>query len=296
MATNYIEPLRMNLWPSPSQKAICEIYDSTGKEDSKFFPLLNYAAIKSRSVGAIHNEYKDAAMKWITDNLECTVTLLTGLEKDGYCSTLIYADGKPYKNYLHCSSSIILGRVAKSLTRVMSLNDGYSASYCNIPLGYHWGVIVKSVALMLRDSFQAVLEKNKRYMDEFMEDKKIVQRSIKDRKIFGVKGKLPLCEFIEQHGKYEAGNSVIFPCIPYGPVFFDEVPFICKYDRSNMTCTFFSREKIMSFSNIDGLTCKEIKNEASVYDLLGEYKFGVEYMGNFVDTMERQRKRLLELV
>ena len=60
--------------------------------------------------------------------------------------------------------------------------------------------------------------------------------------------------------------------------------------------TFFNSRKIMRFTSANGFICKEIGHEASVYGLLNEYRRGVEYLGGFIDTIEKQRKRWLELV
>ena len=47
---NYVELLSEKAGLSRMQRAICRIYYDTGQTDSNFFPLLNYAALKSYCV------------------------------------------------------------------------------------------------------------------------------------------------------------------------------------------------------------------------------------------------------
>ena len=293
---NYVELLSENASFSRMQRAICKIYYDTGKENSKFFPLLNYAAVKSCCGGTAYKEYEKSALKWVNDNLECMTVYLAGLQKNGYCSSLLYGEENLQEGRLHCGDSIIFGKDEGDMKRIMMVNNRNRDYRYYFTLSICWNVIIESVALMLQGSFQEALETNKRYVKTFMEDMKNVQRSIKDRKALNIDGTLPLWRFIERHGEYETGGSVIFPCIPYGPVFFDEELFICKYDRVEKRCTLFNKEKIMSFSSVSGLTCKEVGHEAAVYDLLDEYRRGVDYLNSFTDTIEKQRKRWLELV
>ena len=293
---NYVELLSEKAGLSRMQRAICKIYYNTGRADSNFFPLLNYAAAKSYCVGIDCKEYEKAALKWIDGNLECTVITVTGAQKDGYCSTRVEEVDKSHKGRFYCGDSILFGKASKDATRIMMTDDRYHNYHSYFALGVYWFNIIESIALMLKDDFQEALEPSKRYVKEFTDDMKNVQRSIKDRKVLGINGALPLWMLIERYGKFETGNNIIFPCIPYGPTFTFNEPFICKYERGKRRYTFFNSRKIMRFTSANGFICKEIGHEASVYDLLNEYRRGVEYLGGFIDTIEKQRKRWLELV
>ena len=148
------------------------------------------------------------------------------------------------------------------MTRIMMVDDRYHNYHSYFALGVYWFNIIESIALMLKDDFQEALEPSKRYVKEFTDDMKNVQRSIKDRKVLGINGALPLWMLIERYGKFETGNNIIFPCIPYGPTFTFNEPFICKYERGKRRYTFFNRRKLMRLTSENGFISKAIGNEA----------------------------------
>ena len=69
---NYVEHLR-KLRPTPLRTSMIDLYDNTGGEESKFFPLLNYTAMEILGVSGT-KACERKAVEWINDNLDYIIT------------------------------------------------------------------------------------------------------------------------------------------------------------------------------------------------------------------------------
>ena len=69
---NYVEYLR-KLTPTTLRTSMIDIYDNTGKEESKFFPLLNYTATEILGVSST-KACERKAVEWINENLDYIIT------------------------------------------------------------------------------------------------------------------------------------------------------------------------------------------------------------------------------
>ena len=84
--TNYISQINKARLASVGSKIeIISLYNRTGKDNPKFFPILNYAAM--RLLSAYEEELETAALEWIGENVNHFIIPVVPELADGFAIT-----------------------------------------------------------------------------------------------------------------------------------------------------------------------------------------------------------------
>ena len=124
MATiaNHIEHLRKLIY-APIRHDVIDLYDNTGKEESKFFPLLNYAAM--RMLLAEDNDgCTQRAAEWINDNVECLIIPASpSIVNANFAVSTVLRQDTVDSSIIKFGKSTIIGWQFGGMTSIMETNS-----------------------------------------------------------------------------------------------------------------------------------------------------------------------------
>ena len=107
--TNYVEGLNSIAYLRLCAK-ILHIYRKTGETNSKFFPLLNYAAreIVSADINP-PDEIEEAALKWVDENMPLAIHRdYCSNFRHGFAVNFLKAHGTDEENCIYINNTIFI--------------------------------------------------------------------------------------------------------------------------------------------------------------------------------------------
>ena len=307
---NYVEHLR-KLTPTTLRTSMIDIYDNTGKEESKFFPLLNYTATEILGVSST-KACERKAVEWVNDNLDYIITpsippSFPNCVDTDFTVLPIIKKGKAEDCTINLGSStkfngIVLGMSLimyhdKNATTVVRRLNGFSSK------------AMLSVCFILSDTFRDILSNMKKALDSFPSLKHVL-RSSKEYKTPNIALRAMPFSFLSEEYKEpnkampfsslsdfirkRYGDDIVFPLIHVSGFLFDGEAYICHYNARNGSCNLFNGNSIMGIQNTNTLTVKEA-DENVFRDLIRGYRSVMDHMREMLDSMEAQRNNLLNL-
>ena len=299
------------LLPTPLRTSMIDLYDNTGREESKFFPLLNYAAMEILGVSSTKACERNA-VEWINENLDYIITPsippsfqtrvdtdftvfpIIKKEKVEDCTINLGSSTKFNGNVLGMSLIMYYNKNATAVVRQLS---GFSST------------VMFSTCFILSDTFREMLSYMKKGLGSFPSLKRVL-RSSKEYKAPNIALRAMPFSFLSEECKepnkpmpFSAlsdvirkryGDDIIFPLIHVSSYIFDGEAYICHYNAKNGACTLFNGNSIMGIQNTNTLTVKEA-DENVFRDLIHGYRSMMGHMRKMLDSMEAQRNNLLNL-
>ena len=292
MATiaNHIEYLR-KLYYAPLRQGVIDLYDNTGKEESKFFPLLNYAAMRMLLVEDWDGCTQRAA-EWINDNVECLIIPASpSIVNANFAVSTVLRQDTVDSSIIKFGKSTIIGWQFGGMTSIMETNSvdiGANRRFIDI-----WPTVLLSVEYAMSDIFDKTLSNRKKELDTFPSMKRVL-RSIKEYTAPNhFKTAVPLTVLIDEI-RQRCGNDIIFPIIPLNNPYLGGKACLCHYNADSDSCTLFRKDIIARLNNMWALSIIEA-DEIMARKLLQEFNDGVNHIKGLIENMERNRNALLAM-
>ena len=292
MATiaNHIEYLR-KLYYAPLRQGVIDLYDNTGKEESKFFPLLNYAAMRMLLVEDWDGCMQRAA-EWINDNVECLIIPASpSIVNANFAVSTVLRQDTVDSSIIKFGKSTIIGWQFGGMTSIMETNSvdiGANRRFIDI-----WPTVLLSVEYAMSDIFGKTLSNRKKELDTFPSMKRVL-RSIKEYTVPNhFKEAVPLMVLIDEI-RQRCGNDIIFPIIPLNNPYLGGKACLCHYNADSDSCTLFRKDIIARLNNMWALSIIEA-DEIMARKLLQEFNDGVNHIKGLIENMERNRNALLSM-
>ena len=290
MATiaNHIEHLRKLIY-APIRHDVIDLYDNTGKEESKFFPLLNYAAM--RMLLAEDNDgCTQRAAEWINDNVECLIIPASpSIVNANFAVSTVLRQDTVDSSIIKFGKSTIIGWQFGGMTSIMETNSvdiGANRRFIDI-----WPTVLLSVEYAMSDIFGKTLSNRKKELDTFPSMKRVL-RSIKEYTVPNhFKEAVPLMVLIDEI-RQRCDNDIIFPIIPLNNPYLGGKACLCHYNADSDFCTLFRKDIIARLNNMWALSIIEA-DEIMARKLLQEFNDGVNHIKGLIENMERNRNALL---
>lgn len=297
--------------PTPLRTSMIDLYDNTGGEESKFFPLLNYTAKELLCVSGTKACERKAA-EWIHENLDYIINPFTP-PSFPHCVDTDFNVLPIIKKEKVEDCTVHIGNTTKfngnvlgmSLIMYYSKNDtGVVRQLCGIS-----SKVMLSVCFILSDAFGEILSYMKKGLDSFPSLKHVL-RAVKEYKAPNIALRaMPFSFLSEEYNepnkpmpfsalsdviRKRYGDDIIFPLIHVSSYIFDGEAYICHYNAKNGACTLFNENHIIDVPQTDSLKVKEV-DENVFRDLMHGYRSVMDYMREMLDSMEAQRNNLLNL-
>ena len=292
MATiaNHIEHLRKLIY-APIRHDVIDLYDNTGKEESKFFPLLNYAAM--RMLLAEDNDgCTQRAAEWINDNVECLIMPASpSIVNANFAVSTVLRQDTVDSSIIKFGKSTNIGWQFGGMTLIMEsdcVDIGANRRFIDI-----WPTVLLSVEYAMSDIFGKTLSNRKKELDTFTSMKRVL-RSIKEYAVPNhFKEAVPLMVLIDEI-RQRCGNDIIFPIIPLNNPYLGGKACLCHYNADSDFCTLFRKDIIARLNNMWALSIIEA-DEIMARKLLQEFNDGVNHIKGLIENMERNRNALLDM-
>ena len=292
MATiaNHVEYLR-KLYYAPLRQGVIDLYDNTGKEESKFFPILDYAAM--RMLPAEDNDgCEQRAAEWINDNVECLIIPASpSIVNANFAVSTVLRQDTVDSSIIKFGKSTIIGWQFGGMTSIMETNSvdiGANRRFIDI-----WPTVLLSVEYAMSDIFGKTLSNRKKELDTFPSMKRVL-RSIKEYTVPNhFKEAVPLMVLIDEI-RQRCGNDIIFPIIPLNNPYLGGKACLCHYNADSDSCTLFRKDIIARLNNMWALSIIEA-DEIMARKLLQEFNDGVNHIKGLIENMERNRNALLAM-
>ena len=292
MATtiNHVECLKEKIFSSFRQDLI-DLYDNTGKEESKFFPILNYSAMRVL-LARDYDGCTQRAMEWINDNLEYIIAPASPNNVNSVLSVSSVLKQSAIEGGFisHGKFTTIGWRFTDMhlLMEVSSTDMGSSRRLIDV-----WHSVLMSVEYALSDVFGETLSNRKKELDAFPSMKRVLRLVKEYKKPNILKAQAPIILMIDKIRK-RCDDDIIFPVMPYGHFYFERKACLCHYNAHSGLCTLFNKSKIARFNDLRALLVTEV-DESAARNLLQEYKEGVGHLKGLIENMERQRNAFLNM-
>ena len=288
--TNYISQISDAI--SVSASDIVSLYKRTGKDKSKFFPLLNYAAM--RILPVYEEEQEKAALEWIGENIGHFIFPVIPELTQGFGVTKI--DGVDHT----AGSAIFLGE--SSHIGVSTASQRRDLFYMLRPetsdpakTGLIWAcpLVVKSVMCSISDSLGEAIKRRRKEIESFPSTKHIM-RVMKDYKRSGNGVSHRLSNIISKKAS-PCERYVTFPVMARDNLFAPQDKYVCSYDSQNKECMLFNGRRIVSMPDFNDVFALE-PDDSMALEILHGYIDGIRRMKRAVDCAESQRNALLALL
>ena len=287
---NHIEYLR-KLYYAPLRQGVIDLYDSTGREESKFFPILNYAAMRMLLVEDWDGCTQRAA-EWINDNVECLIIPASpSIVNANFAVSTVLRQDTVDSSIIKFGKSTIIGWQFGGMTSIMEINSvdiGANRRFIDV-----WPTVLLSVEYTMSDIFGKTLSNRKKELDTFPSIKRVL-RSIKEYTVPNhFKAAVPLMVLIDEI-RQRCGNDIIFPIIPLNNPYLGGKACLCHYNADSDFCTLFRKDIIARLNNMWALSIIEA-DEIMARKLLQEFNDGVNHIKGLIENMERNRNALLDM-
>ena len=292
MATtiNHVECLKEKIFSSFRQDLI-DLYDNTGKEKSKFFPLLNYSAM--RTLLARDNDgCTQRAKEWINDNLEYIIAPASPNKvNSNFTVSSVLKQSDIEGGFISHGNFTNIGWRFTDMSLIMETNS-YDIVNTQRLIDV-WHSVLMSVEYIISDIFGETLSNRKKELDTFPSMKRVLRlvKEYKKPNIF--KTQVPIILMVDKISK-RCDDDIIFPVTPYGHFHFGRKACLCHYNANSGSCTLFSKTTIARFTDLHALLVTEV-DESAVRNLLQEYKEGVGHLKGVFENVERQRNSFLNI-
>ena len=294
---NYIELLNEKASFSRMQRAICKIYADTGKEDSKLFPLLNYAArVKFLEGFILRDEIEDMALKCVRDNIPSVLNKDYMDIKNGFATNIMEAHEPTDGNCISVNNTIIFNRELAPNTHALMYDYNSRINNPNMPLYVYYPQIVKSLSAMLSKDFHNALAAVRSKIEAFPDERRIM-RHIKESAM-SKKCEIcirPLSGIIDEHLRKNNLPEIIFTVLmtPYCDFPADSPAYelyVCHYHRESCTCTLFNRRKITIITDMSGIYASEVSGSMN---FIKTYTEGVALSKKVLSGMEKMKNNFI---
>lgn len=285
---NNIERLRKLIY-APIRQGVIDLYDNTGREESKFFPILDYAAM--RMLLAEDNDgCEQRAAEWINDNLEYLIIPASpNVVNTNIAVSTIFRQGTVEGSLIKFGSFINLGWQLSGISVIMEVCSADLEGTRR--LTDVWPTVLLSLNYTMSDVFEKTLSKRKKELDTFP-SMKCVLRSIKEYTAPNrFKVEVPLMVLIDEIHE-RCGNDIILPIMPRSHFYFGGKACLCHCNKDSGLCTLFRKGMIARLPDTWTLTATEA-DEITARSLLQEFKDSVDRMKGILENMERCRNTLL---
>ena len=293
---NYVELLNEKASFSRMQRAICKIYSDTGKEDSKLFPLLNYAArVKCLEGFSPRDKIEDMALKCVRDNIPFVLNKDYMDIRNGFATNIIEAHEPTDGNCISVKNTIIFNRELTQNTHALIYDYNSRINNPNMPLHVCYPQIVKSLSAMLSKDFHNALAAVRSKIEAFPDERRIM-RHIKESAM-SKRCEIcirPLSDIIREHLRNDNSPEIIFTVLmaPYCDFPADSPAYelyVCHYERESYTCTLFNRRKITIITDMSGIYASEVSGSMN---FIKTYTEGVVLLKKVLSGMESMRDSL----
>lgn len=290
---NYINEFR-NRIPLPLlAKEIMFVYSITGKENSKFFPLLNYAAMRILNGEEEHDtSYEKAALECVRDNMRYIVMCRNSNFANGFVAVKIEDVEAVAGGKIILSENISLGfKTPKTREDLMCAPRLVTRNESNIAIPWFYICFVMSVTYMLSKPLGEALERLKGKMELFPSTKRVM-RMMKEYKFSGNNKFRSLRKMIDDlHGS----GDVIFPIATRENYSILDDYYICRFDTASEMCWLFNERNIAKLYDVNEMYATELDGRRSL-DIMHRYVDGINKMKQTICAIESQRKDFLEYI
>lgn len=285
---NNVEHLRKLIY-APIRHDVIDLYDSTGREESKFFPILDYAAMRMM-LAEDNDGCEQRAAEWINDNVECLIIPASpSIVNANFAVSTVLRQDTVDSSIIKFGKSTIIGWQFGGMTSIMETNSvdiGANRRFIDI-----WPTVLLSVEYAMSDVFGKTLSNRKKELDTFPSMKRVL-RSIKEYTVPNhFKEAVPLMVLIDEI-RQRCGNDIIFPIIPLNNPYLGGKACLCHYNADSDSCTLFRKDIIARLNNMWALSIIEA-DEIMARKLLQEFNDGVNHIKGLIENMERNRNALL---
>ena len=293
---NYVELLSEKASFSRMQRAICKIYADTGKEDSKLFPLLNYAArVKCLEGFSPRDEIEDMALKCVKGNIPFVLNKDYMDIRNGFATNIIEAHEPTDGNCISVKNTIIFNRELAQNTHALMYDYNSRINNPIMPLQVCYPQIVKSLSAMLSKDFHNALATVRSKIEAFPDERRIM-RHIKESAM-SKRCEIcirPLSDIIREHLRNDNSPEIIFTVLmtPYCDFPADSPAYelyVCHYHRESYTCTLLNRRKIIIITDMSGIYASEVSGSMN---FIKTYTEGVVLLKKLLSGMESMRDSL----
>lgn len=276
-------------------------YYNTGKENSKFFPVLNYAAAKIMSVSVFESEEcKLEAMKWVNDNISCSIMsyLPVSLANTSVFITKFFenSDDCIKQNLVHTCGKMmftshddLFGRT--TVMQPMDSPEGdthISITICDI---------INSIAYMASGLFDEHLSKIEAKVNR-IPNKSVMLRLLKEQITCGKHDSLlglQLTSVITDLQNSKSKNTYLFPLKSIDLL---EGPSFCVYNSADDECILFKDDSVYNILNASSkelALCDIWVSSANIGEIMGKYNSTYAMLTKNVSTIRQQRDILVEM-
>lgn len=291
--TNYISQInKARLASVVSKIDIISLYNRTGKDNPKFFPILNYAAM--RLLSACEEELETAALEWIGENVNHFIIPVAPELANGFAITKRECIEHDNGGVIFLGESYHIGVATTSQRRDLFYTMRSEASNpAKTMLAWICPLVVKSLLSSISDSFEGAIKDRRSEIESFPNERHVM-RLMKEYRHSGgsVFNRLP--KIADRKGRSRK-RYVTFPVIARENGFEKEDKYICRYDREYKECMLFNGKRIMRIPDLIDVYAVEPDGSMAL-EILRGYIDGVRRMKRAVDDAERQRNTLLALI
>ena len=265
---------------------VLSIYHETGRENSKFFPLLNYAARELLGLAMKpHDAIEDAALRWVNDNMGCILRHDYRGIKNGFTVDLIDENKGVTGNYIHSKNCIFFNKTLDLQTRMVMHDCNYNGYVSKSILRANYPHIVNSIMTLMSEDFRDALASLNSEIGA-LHDEGHVMRLIKESatlKTCETKMGL-LSDIIREHLREDDSHEIVFSLLFCGE------PYICHCHRESCKCTLFNSHNITAITDMSGLYGIETNVPTA---LMRQHVEGIRLAKKVLCDVERQRDNFI---
>lgn len=279
-------------------RKLCSTYYNTGKESSKFFPVLNYAAAKIMPVSVLELEgCKDEAMKWVNDNISCAIVsyLPISLSNASIFVFKFFENSAEHvkQDMIHTHEKMIFstnedifGRTTIMQSSSVRLSDEHISAII-----YE---IINSIEYMSSGLFDEHLNKVAMKVSR-MPNKVVMLRLLKEQMTRERQDShvgFPLISAIVDMQKSKSKNTYLFPLKSIDLL---ESASFCVYNSADDECILFKDGGVY---NILKASTKELAlnglwvSSAKIDEIMGKYNSTYDMLTKNLSTITQQRDML----
>ena len=279
--------------------AILHIYRKTGETNSKFFPLLNYAAreIVSADINP-PDEIEEAALKWIDGNMPLAIHRdYCSNVRHGFAVNFLKAHGTAEENCVYINNTIFFNRALDTKSHSLMHDCNFNGYATKMLLHNCYPQLVESVLTMMSKDFQDALDVINSKI-EALPDARRIMRHIKENamsKMYEAKER-PLADIIREHLRKDNSPEVIFIAkvkqdSDFHHDFLNYRPYVCHYHRESYTCTLFNDHNITAVHDMTRVYGVELNGNMG---FVGMHMEGENLLRKTIGDMERLRNNFIK--
>lgn len=278
---------------------ILHIYRKTGETNSKFFPLLNYAAreIVSTDINP-PDEIEEAALKWVDENMPLAIHRdYCANVRHGFAVNFLKAQGTAEENCIYINNTIFFNRALDTKSHSLMHDCNFNGYATKMLLHNCYPQLVESVLTMMSKDFQDALSVINSKI-EALPDARRIMRHIKESamsKMYEAKER-PLADIIREHLREDNSSEVIFIVkvkqdTDFHYDFLNYRPYVCHAYRISRACTLFNNHDITAIHDMTGMYGIELNGNMG---FVGMHMDGINLLKKTIGDMKRLRNNFIK--